>query len=832
MADIGAKIGIEGEKKFREELKQITQQGKTLAAEMDNVSSSFKNADESEKDLSSVTKKLNEQVENQRKLVDKLREAVQRSSEKTGENSTETLKWKEKLAKAEKGLNDLEKKAKDAANGVDILGEEEEETSKQTSIFGDILKANLASEAIKKGLELTVTAVKEIAKFFVDAVKGAAEYADEINTLAKTTGMSTDALQEYKYMAELLDVDLSTITSSMTKMEKAMASDAKAFEELGVSTRDENGNLRDANEVFDDTLKALKEIENPVERDTKAMEIFGKSAKELNPLIETSAEDFDALRKEAHDVGAVLDKDTLNTLNNVQDCFDRLKKAWDALKKSLGAKLGAKILPDLERIVKLFQDFVKTGDIEPVIDGLSRALKNFVKKIKDDLPKIAKNLGKALGSILGNLPELIKAGAELGGALLKGLLQAIPEIGRSFARAINNSLLSDSTIDAISKIEDLSNTLADIPNKFDRMGSSIADVNAKQREAEHWIEIFDELSKKTNPTATDTAKLQTAVDKLNELYPELGLSLDKNTGKWNLNTEEIRKNIEALDAKYRAEAYYSAASDTLKEIAAIEAETRSLRQNTNALKNAIDSREAIQKIYQDEYNALYNLNAVFVSGEMSLDEYATALQELGYSSVQDATSRMNELSTAIKNNGAEIRNMKAEYEAGSKTLDEADAKLRELNNDVEWFFDQGATWGAQAEKTGEAVAMGVAKGIDKGTGAVTKASGSLMQSAISRMKNVAQIASPSKVTENLIGKNLALGVIKGWDDVFDSANMKNAFSMRGAIAGMQSTTNNTTNLGGVSVNVYATPNQDANAIARQVMAVMQNEYNAKKAVFA
>lgn len=832
MADIGAKIGIEGEKKFREELKQITQQGKTLAAEMDNVSSSFKNADESEKDLSSVTKKLNEQVENQRKLVDKLREAVQRSSEKTGENSTETLKWKEKLAKAEKGLNDLEAKAKDAANGVDILGKEEEETSKQTSIFGDVLKANLASEAIKKGIELTVTAVKEIAKFFVESVKGAAEYADEINSLAKTTGMSTDALQEYKYMAELLDVDLSTITSSMTKMEKAMASDAKAFGELGVATRDKNGNLRDANDVFNDTLQALKNIENPVERDTKAMEIFGKSAKELNPLIETSAEDLDALRKEAHDVGAVLDKDTLGTLNAVQDSFDRLKNAWDALNKSLGAKLGAKILPDLERIVKLFQKFVKTGDIESVIDGLSRALKNFVKKIKDDMPKIAKNLGKALGSILGNLPELIKAGAELGVALLKGLFQSIPEMGRSIAKAFNKSLLSDSTVDAISRIEELSQTLADIPKKYDRMGSSIADVNAKQREAEHWVEIFDELSKKTNPTASDTAKLQTAVEKLNELYPDLGLYLDANTGKWSLNTEEIRKNIEALTAKYKAEAYYAAASDTLKDVATIESETRSLRQNTNALKNRMENMQSVTKVMEDERDALTKLLNERGAWKISEDEFLEGIGKYGLTSYREASDRVDTLTNSINKNRNEILNMTAEYEAGAKTLDEADAKLRELNNDVEWFFKEGAKWGSQAEEMSEAIPAGIVKGIDGGGEAVTQAAGRLMAGAIRQMKDVAQIASPSKVTENLIGKNLALGVIKGWDDVFDSANMRNAFSMRGAIAGMQSTTNNTTNLGGVSVNVYATPNQDANAIARQVMAVMQNEYNAKKAVFA
>ena len=54
--------------------------------------------------------------------------------------------------------------------------------------------------------------------------------------------------------------------------------------------------------------------------------------------------------------------------------------------------------------------------------------------------------------------------------------------------------------------------------------------------------------------------------------------------------------------------------------------------------------------------------------------------------------------------------------------------------------------------------------------------------------------------------------------------------------GGQTITNNnqsaTTNLGGVAINVYASPNHDASSIARQVMAEMTNLYNSKKAVFA
>lgn len=837
MTDIGAKISLDGEKQFRSELANITQEGKTLSAQMDQLTTSFKNEGQSEKDAAKISEKLQQQIGNQQKLVDKLRDAVARSTEKTGENSTETLKWKEKLAKAEKGLSDLNQKAKDAASGVDKLGDEEKETSEQTNTFGDVLKANLTSQAIISGVKALAGVVKDVAKFFVEAVKGAAEYADEVLTLSSVTGMSTDAIQEYKYAADLLDVDFSTIQGSLSKLIKTMssskdgnASATEAFEKLGVSVLDTDGNMRDANEVFDEVIVALGKIPNETERDAAAMDIFGKSARELNPLIEAGADALAGFRKEAHDVGAVMDKDTLDSMGELQDAIDRFKWSWEALKRTLGAKIGIKALPELEKVLKLFQDFAKTGDASKLVDGLFRAARQLSQKLIKGAPKFAKEFGKALGTLIGNLPEFIAAGFELGGALLEGLVKAIPDMGKAIAKAFNGSMLSDSTRDAISEIERLSESLKDIPSRYDRMSSSLGDVNAKQREAERWIAIFDELSKKVAPTAEESAKLQTAVDKLNELYPELGLQIDTETGKWSLNTQEIRNNIAAMSARYQAEAYYAAASDTLKQIATIEAETRSLRQQNTVLGNAIANREAVNKTLKDEYNALLALELQRVRGTLSTKEYTEALNALGCESRELAYGRMEELDKAIGKNNKIIRDMKAEYEAGSSTLAEADAKIKQLNGDVEWFFNQGATWESKAYAAAKNLPAGIVKGINAGTKEVENSAGSLMNAAINRMKAVAQIKSPSKVTENLIGKNLALGVVKGWDDVFGSSRIRSAFSLRGAIGAM--TTNNTTNLGGVSVVVNSAPGQDTNAIAEAVMRKMQGAVDARRAVFA
>lgn len=835
MADIGAKISIDGEKQFRQDLQNITQQGKTLAAEMDKVSTAFRNADDSEKDMGKVTETLNKQIENQRKLVDKLKEAVENSAKKTGENSTETLKWKEKLAKAEKGLDDLEKEARDAAKGVDILGSEEKDTTKETSIFGDVLKANLASEAIKKGVSALADAVKDVAKFFVDAVKGAAEYADEVNTLSKTTGMSTDAIQEYKYAADLLDVSFDTIEGSLTKLTSNMSNNSDAFAELGISIRDENGELRDANEVFDEAITALGYIDNETQRDAVAMKIFGKSAKDLNPLIKTGSKELGKLRKEAHDVGAVMSEDALEGANAFQDGIDRLKGTWDALKRTLGANILSKITPYLEKFVGLFQDLAATGDLSGFIDGvvdmvndivqkipefteklisaLPNVIKTLTKALSKLLPNLAKSVGQILGQIFANLPELISAGLELGWSLIKGVFQAIPNLISGLVDALTGRKLSEAAQACKDKFDEIKAKVEEIPTATERIASALDDVSVKFDEADYWVKVFENLEKKTDPTAADLEMMQTAADKLNGIFPELGVQIDKDTGKWNMNATAIRKSIAALKDRYEAEAYFSAAQESRTEAARMEGERREFEAQAEDLQNRIQKLiEVREQIFAD----------IAAGGDIDLEQLASLNLELY--DLQDQLSSVNG-SINKCDEGINKLNDSAVY-----LQEQGMAKLQTAIENTNKAFEKGVVNArADGKIIGTQYVDGVVEGLGSNQGILFNRARKLMKDTVNTMKDAAQIHSPSKLTENLIGKNLALGVIKGWEDVF---SMRNPLSLRGAINGVASTTNNTTNLGGVSLNVYAREGQDANAIADMVMRKMQSAVNSKKAVFA
>ena len=184
----------------------------------------------------------------------------------------------------------------------------------------------------------------------------ATETADDLNTLSAQTGISTDSLQKMAYAAEQVDVSVDTISGSMTKLKKNMASESaatvEAFNAIGVATRDANGELRNSEDVFYDVLVGLSNIENETERDVIAMQLFGKSADQLATIIDDGGESLKALGKEAEDLGIIMDQETLNSLNAVNDEIEKLKAQATGEIAQAGAKAMETLAPVLETIIE------------------------------------------------------------------------------------------------------------------------------------------------------------------------------------------------------------------------------------------------------------------------------------------------------------------------------------------------------------------------------------------------------------------------------------------------------------------------------------------------
>lgn len=183
--------------------------------------------------------------------------------------------------------------------------------------------------------------------------------ADDLNTLSKQTGLSVETLQKMEYASDMVDVSVDTISGAVTKLKKNMGSAPEDFAKLGVSVTDASGNMRSAEAVFMDTVKALSQIDNEVERDQAAYEIFGKSADELAGIIDDGGAAFSAYGEEAQKLGLILSGDTLNAINESNDAIEKSKAQLKAAGLQLGATIATALAPVIEKLAGLVEKVVQ-----------------------------------------------------------------------------------------------------------------------------------------------------------------------------------------------------------------------------------------------------------------------------------------------------------------------------------------------------------------------------------------------------------------------------------------------------------------------------------------
>ena len=264
----------------------------------------------------------------------------------------------------------------------------------------------------------------------VTAALGAVTYkaaatADDINTLSKQTGIATKDLQLYAAAADLTDVSVEAMAKTHQKLKKNMlgAQDgtneqAQYFEQLGIDITNADGSLRDANEVFDETIAALGKMENETERDAIAMAIFGKSANELNPIIEDGGKTYEKVAKMMEKYGLEpVDQKGLDRANEFKDQIDTIRLVFGQAAQIVGTKIAGYLVPMMDKVVE------KGAKIAQTIAGLSGG-------------KLAK-AGGVSAAVAALSPVLIVVGKLVSatGGKMKDLAKFVSKVGVAFPKA-------------------------------------------------------------------------------------------------------------------------------------------------------------------------------------------------------------------------------------------------------------------------------------------------------------------------------------------------------------------------------------------------------------
>lgn len=196
----------------------------------------------------------------------------------------------------------------------------------------------------------------------MQAVTAGLDYASSLGEVAQQLGISTDALQEYRYAAsqagltqDEMDQSLVQLTRRIGDAANGSKAQADAFQRLGISVKDANGNMLDASTAIPMIADALQRIESPAARAAILMDLFGKSGQKLEPLLSGGSKAVNDLRDAAHKLGIVLSEDQIQ---RADDTADKLA----AIKQVLSARIAGVVSDNAGAIITLANAFASLVD--------------------------------------------------------------------------------------------------------------------------------------------------------------------------------------------------------------------------------------------------------------------------------------------------------------------------------------------------------------------------------------------------------------------------------------------------------------------------------------
>lgn len=415
-----------------------------------------------------VSQKMEILQQVQQDALTELPEGAELSAAQMAELSAEIANTATELSALQGDAEGAGDSMEDVGDSAEEAGDDVQDSSEDFEGFGEAAEAagEIASAALAGVATAAVAAGAAVASAFVgagkaltDATFSTSELADELLTLSSTTGLTTDTLQELNYASELLDVDTSTVTGSMTKLLKTMSSAAdgsssaaEKFTALGISYTDAEGNLRSTEDVFWDAIDVLGQIENESERDAAAMDLFGKSARELNPLIEAGSGAFQDLADEAHNVGYVLDSETLDSFGALDDNVQRLSNTAEAVKNSFGQVLLPVLTDVTGEAVDLMGEFsgamaATGGDIDKIGEVIGEFGPQAVKLVEDNFPKILTVVEQVLNALIPVAMAIAPSLISTLGSLITQLANSIATNADAFITAFTS--LFQSVVDSV-----------------------------------------------------------------------------------------------------------------------------------------------------------------------------------------------------------------------------------------------------------------------------------------------------------------------------------------------------------------------------------------------
>ena len=792
-SSFGGTVKLTGESEYQKALTGITNNLKVLNSEMKIVTAQYDKNDKSVSNLTQQNTVLNKKIEEQNEKVKVLEKALEDAKNETGENSETTKKWQTELNNAQAELKKLEKSVSDNEQAMDEFGEETEESGESVSRLGELIKANLISDAIKAGFKGLVSVIKSVGSAFVDVGKQAiasyGEYEQLVGGVDTLFKESSAKVQEYASIAyrtaglsanEYMETVTSFSASLLQSLEGDTAESAR-IADMAITDMSDNANkMGTSMESIQNAYQGFAK-QNYTMLDNLKLG-YGGTATEMARLVNESGVLGDAMidLSKTNEITSQLQEvgyaKIIEAIHKVQQEMGITGTTADEAGRTITGSTGSMRAAWQNLLTGIADD---NADFEQLVNNLvvsivgengeGGVLNNILPRIETALDGIVKMVGSLTSDLL---PEIMQIGVDLITNLATSITENLPslmESARTILETVINgivSLLPTLIPIAVQMIKTLVQGLISAVPQLLSVGGELIDMLTEGLQgnvptfiskALDVIEGFADFLTENVPILLEKGieMIATLVQGIMEALPELIARVPEIISKF---ANVINDNAPTI-IKAGIGIIGNIITGLLKAIPTLVANIPKI------IKAMIDVWEAVNWVNLGK-NAIEFVGNGIKSMLSFVKTSMTSIKDGAISMIKNLPQNLWDIGkNAITNLGGAISNMKSTVVNTVKTV--ASNMISSLQSTLSW---------SNLKSIGQNLIQGLWNGISDMAGWVINKIYGFGDSVLSALKSFFGIASPSKVFKEEIGKNLALGVGVGFADTMAnvSTDMQNA----------------------------------------------------------
>lgn len=305
--------------------------------------------------------------------------------------------------------------------------------------------AAIAGTALAAGLALGGAALKK-------GIKETAAYGDNVDKMSQKIGFSAEEYQKWDYVLQRAGTDIGKMAPVMKTLSSAAANNSEAFQKLGIS-QDEVAKMSQG-ELFSKTIEQLSQMEDKTQRTALASQLLGRGATELGPLLNEGSAAIQEQMDIAEKYGMVMSDAAVKASAEFTDSVTTMQMTMTGLKNRMMAEFLPAATKVTDGLAKMFTgDMSGLDDVVAGIEGITakvaelapkllKAGADLIGRLIDGLMSKSGDIGEKAGrlattivtKLIAKAPDILKAGGKLILGLAKGLIAGLPKIISTVAK--------------------------------------------------------------------------------------------------------------------------------------------------------------------------------------------------------------------------------------------------------------------------------------------------------------------------------------------------------------------------------------------------------------